>query len=175
MNLNSNNALLKTLEEPNENIYFILINSSNKILPTIKSRCLNFKINLSQKQCKDIFNKITKLDINSLINENLISHYFTTGDLLKLYFFSNKNKIDLLNTNLKTFLLNIIDQNYYKKEILNMNLIYSFIQMYYLNNTNFIESKDLYMKFLDSVENIKKYNLDMESLFIQFRHELIND
>ena len=34
LNLNSVNALLKTLEEPNENIFFILINSNKKIIPT---------------------------------------------------------------------------------------------------------------------------------------------
>ena len=30
MNLNSNNALLRTLEEPNDDIYFILISNSKK-------------------------------------------------------------------------------------------------------------------------------------------------
>ena len=50
MNLNSNNALLKTLEEPNDNIFFIIINNSSKILQTIKSRCLYFKITLSQEE-----------------------------------------------------------------------------------------------------------------------------
>ena len=45
LNLNSANALLKTLEEPNKNTFFFLIqNSSFKILDTIKSRCHEFKI-----------------------------------------------------------------------------------------------------------------------------------
>ena len=44
LNLNSINALLKVLEEPNENINFILINNNKRVLPTLKSRCLNFKI-----------------------------------------------------------------------------------------------------------------------------------
>ena len=43
LNLNSINSLLKFLEEPNENIYFILIHNNTKILPTLKSRCINFK------------------------------------------------------------------------------------------------------------------------------------
>ena len=48
LNKNSTNALLKIIEDPNENIFFILIYHSNEyILPTLKSRCLNFKINLS--------------------------------------------------------------------------------------------------------------------------------
>ena len=77
MNLNSSNALLRTLEEPNDNIYFILINNSQKILPTIKSRCLNFNIILTQKEIKDIFSKITNQNIDDFFNENIITHYFT--------------------------------------------------------------------------------------------------
>ena len=35
LNLNSINSLLKFLEEPNDNIYFILIHNNTKILPTL--------------------------------------------------------------------------------------------------------------------------------------------
>ena len=44
LNLNSINALLKTIEEPSHNIYFILINNNKKIISTLLSRCINFKI-----------------------------------------------------------------------------------------------------------------------------------
>ena len=45
---NSVNALLKIIEEPNKNVFFILINNNEKfILPTLKSRCLSFKIHLT--------------------------------------------------------------------------------------------------------------------------------
>lgn len=41
MNTNATSALLKALEEPVENIYFLLTSSqSNCLLPTIRSRCL---------------------------------------------------------------------------------------------------------------------------------------
>ncbi len=175
MNLNSNTALLKTLEEPNNQIYFILINNSKKILPTIKSRCLNYNLNLTFKECLYIFKKITNLDIDNLINIELISYYFTTGDLLNLYNFSTENNIDLLNISLKGLLLKIIDDNYYKKENINKNLVYAFIQMYFLKNINIKKNYEFYSKFIESVANIKRYNLDIESLFIQFRHQLIND
>ena len=58
LNINSVNILLKILEEPNDNIYFILINNNKKILPTLKSRCLNYKIHLTSSQSFDITNKI---------------------------------------------------------------------------------------------------------------------
>ena len=60
LNLNSVNALLKVIEEPNDNINFILINSNKRVLPTLKSRCINFKISLSQNQVIEIANKIFK-------------------------------------------------------------------------------------------------------------------
>ena len=50
LNINSINALLKILEEPNENINFILISNNKKILPTLTSRCINFKLSLSYNE-----------------------------------------------------------------------------------------------------------------------------
>ena len=175
MNLNSSNALLRTLEEPNDNIYFILINNSQKILPTIKSRCLNFNIILTQKEIKDIFSKITNQNIDDFFNENIIPHYFTTGDFIKFYNFSIENDIDLSNISLKDLLLKIIDENHYKKETLDINLIYTLIQMYFLTNIKITKNYEFYTKFLHAIANIKKFNLDIESLFIQFRHQLKND
>ena len=46
LNTNSINALLKIIEEPNNDIFFILINNNKKILPTLTSRCLNFRLSL---------------------------------------------------------------------------------------------------------------------------------
>ena len=175
MNLNSNNALLKTLEEPNDNIFFIIINNSSKILQTIKSRCLYFKISLSQQETIKIFNKIIDKDINSLINNDLISHYFTPGDLLNLYNFSLEKKIDLSNLNLKEFLLKIIDNQYYKKDILSINLIFAFFQMYFIKEINSLDNYSVYTKFMNSINEINRFNLDIESLFIQLRYQIVND
>ena len=54
LNLNSINALLKILEEPTLNTHFILINNNKKLLSTIKSRCLNYKITLKNKDSVNI-------------------------------------------------------------------------------------------------------------------------
>ncbi len=175
MNINSNNALLKTLEEPNDNIFFIIINNSSKILQTIKSRCLYFKIDLSHQESVRIFNEIIGKDINTLISNDLISHYFTPGDLLDLYNFSVEKKIDLSNINLKDFLLAIMDNDYFKNDILNTNLIFAFFQMYFVKNIDNFNNHLSYTKFVNSIYNIKKFNLDIDSLFIQLRHQIAND
>ena len=175
MNTNSNNALLKTLEEPNDNIFFIIINNTSKILETIKSRCLFFKITLSQQESVKIFNKIVDKDIKSLINDDLISHYFTPGDLLNLYKFSLEKKIDLSNMKLKEFLLEIIDNHYYKKDVLSINFIFAFFQIYFTKEINNLDNYSVYAKFVSSINDIKRFNLDIESLFIQLRHQIVND
>ncbi len=58
LNHNSINALLKVLEEPNLNIYFILINNNKKILKTLLSRCINFKISITYNQSLNIADKL---------------------------------------------------------------------------------------------------------------------
>ena len=68
LNKNSTNALLKSVEEPNEKFFFILINNSEKyILPTLKSRCLTFKINLTFDQSMHVTNQILNNNIFNCI------------------------------------------------------------------------------------------------------------
>ena len=56
LNLNSSNALLKVLEEPNDNTFFFIIhNNANTILNTIKSRCMEFKFFFNHSEKKKNF------------------------------------------------------------------------------------------------------------------------
>ena len=81
LNINSINALLKILEEPNENINFILINNNKRVLPTLKSRCLNFKAFLTKDQAISIVNQLLKNDVNTIINNNLLFIIFFMSSL----------------------------------------------------------------------------------------------
>lgn len=50
MNRNAANALLKSLEEPSPNVHFILVSDNpGKLLPTIRSRCQSFVINVPEQ------------------------------------------------------------------------------------------------------------------------------
>ena len=63
LNINSSNALLKVLEEPNNNTFFFIIhNSANRILDTIKSRCIQFKFFFTYLEKKSIL----KILLNSI-------------------------------------------------------------------------------------------------------------
>ena len=50
LNKNSINVLLKEIEEPNDNIYFLLIQNQKTLLSTLTSRFIKFNINLTNKE-----------------------------------------------------------------------------------------------------------------------------
>jgi DNA polymerase-3 subunit delta' len=176
LNLNSINALLKILEEPNENINFILINNNKRVLPTLKSRCLNFKVFLTKDQSIRIVNQLLKDDINTIINNNLFDYYATPGKLLKLIKLSEEYDLDLVNFDLNTILKTIIKDKIYKKDKSIIEIIYSFIELYFRNN---ISSKNInllksYHYFLEKINNTRTYNLDEETLFMEFEDKILN-
>ena len=179
LNTNSINALLKVLEEPNDNLIFILINNNEKyILPTLKSRCLNFKINLTHNQSIEVTNSILQTDLMSLINIELIDYYFTPGDFIKLINFANKKKINLKKVSLTEFLNVSIKDSLYKKDSYAKLLLFNFIEMFFLKELRFKNSKSnffkVYSDFIKKVDNTEKFNLDEESLFSEFRSKILN-
>jgi DNA polymerase-3 subunit delta' len=97
LNRNSNNAILKTLEEPPKNAFLLLINhNQSKVLDTIKSRCnlikfsnptfLDFK-NMLEKKIEGINEEEVK--ILAKISDHSI------GSALEMY---NYNAIDLFES-----------------------------------------------------------------------------
>ena len=176
LNLNSVNALLKVIEEPNDNINFILINSNKRVLATLKSRCINFKISLSQNQVIEIANKIIDQDIYDLINKELINYYTTPGQLLRVLKISEEFEIDIKNLSLENFLSLIIKNKLYKKDKKLIELTYSFIEIYFRNKVNIknIEILSFYTFFLKKIINTKIYNLDEESIFMEFEDRILN-
>ena len=178
LNTNSLNALLKIVEEPNENLFFILIHNNNKsIQNTLKSRCIIFKIKLSFEQSISISSKILNINIYDILNEELINYYSTPGELINLINFSNKYKIDLKKNSLKELLLIIINENYYNKDRFIKNYISNLIQYYFLKMLYSNKSKEinlLYNKFIQMYFNCNKYNLNYENLFIEFKTKVLN-
>ena len=177
LNINSINALLKILEEPNDNIYFILINNNKKVLPTLKSRCINFKISLTYDQSIDITNKILNENLNNLLNKEFITNYSTPGQLLKLINFTNINNIDSKNLKLKDLISKIILDKKYKKDSSIKDLIYSLIELYFRNNVSIKNIKliNMYNYFLKKINTTKIFNLDEETLFMEFKDKILNE
>ena len=179
LNINSANALLKVLEEPNKGVFFILIhNNSKKIKDTITSRCINFKLNLSFNEINKISSSLINSDVYSEFNEDFINNYNTPGFYLKLLDFAKTNKIDIKKVTLKEFLLFIIDNNLFKKNPYVKKNFSIFVQLYFLqlikqvNNYNYLI--DLYSKFINDFNNCDKFNLDYETLFLEFKSKVLN-
>jgi len=180
LNLNSLNALLKIVEEPNENIIFIIIfDNTKKILNTLKSRCLKFNLFLTFDQSIETVNTIIEKNVYDLISKDLINHYNTTGDFINLINFSLLSKIDLSEISLKNFLINLIDEKHYKKDVFIKNNIYKYVEFYLLNLMKFKPSRNkitsLYKNFIHKIHDLKKFNLDEESFFIEFKAKVLDE
>jgi DNA polymerase-3 subunit delta' len=176
LNVNSVNALLKILEEPSKNTHFILINNNKKILPTLFSRCINFKITLSNQEISAIVHKLLDGNLVDFINKDLISYYFSPGNIYNLSLFGKDNNYDLANINLDKFLSILIDNKHYKKDNLIRFMIFDLIELYFNKiNYNFSsEISDKYSYFLKRISDTRKFNLDDETLFLEFKENILN-
>ncbi len=173
LNINSVNALLKFLEEPTLNTYFILIHNHKEILKTLRSRCLEYKIFFPNKKILDISNQLLDGNILELINGDLINYYFTPGKIYNLFYFCKENNVDIKNIDLKNFLLLLIDKAFYKKNKIIKNQIFDFMEFFLTKNFkekyNFIA-----YDFFKKIENMKKFNLDEDTLFFDFKEKILN-
>ena len=173
LNVNSINSLLKILEEPPINTYFLLINSEKKILPTLRSRCLNFRLFLSNQKSINIMNQILNSDIHDLINIDLLNYYNTPGKIYNLINLATENNINLREVNLDKFLTLLIDESNYKKINSLKLLIYEFIEIYLIKKIN--PKNYLFVNnFFKKIKDTRKFNLDDETLFIEFKTKVLN-
>ena len=179
LNLHSSNALLKIIEEPNEKLFFILIHNSNKkIIKTIKSRCIIFKKNFTYDENLSIASDLANLNFKNFFNVSIINHYLTIGDFLYLYNFSINNKLDIKKLSLKDLLLHLINFKIYKNNPDLTNLTFKLIESYFyysfLNNKN-LDIYKLYEYFIKKIDYTNKFNLDIESLFLEFKNKVTNE
>ena len=178
LNKNSVNALLKIIEEPNENVFFILINNSEKnILPTLKSRCLTFKINLTFNNSINISNSILEKNVLEFVNYDLLSFYNSPGEIISLFNFAEEKSINLKDHTVSSFINLIIENNYYKKNRPIKDLLINLIELFFLKKYMITNTKisliNFYHKFIRKIYDTEKFNLDEESLFLEFKSKLL--
>ena len=178
LNKNSINALLKVIEEPNENVFFILINNSEKnILPTLKSRCLTFKINLTFNETLNISNSILEKNVLDFVNFDLLSYYNSPGDIISLFNFAEDKSINLKDHTISSFINLLIENNYYKKNKPVKVLLINLIELFFLKEYMITDTKtsliNFYHKFIKKINSTEKFNLDEESLFLEFKSKLL--
>ena len=176
LNVNSINALLKILEEPPPQTFFILINNDRFIMPTLKSRCINYKIFLNHDNVINITNKLLGDDVFNRINQDLLNYYSTPGKICRLITFFESNNYDLKKYNLKDFLKLIIKDSVYKKNVVVKNIVFEYVELFLRKNISNIKINpfDAYNYFVKKINDTKKFNLDEESLFMEFEYKILN-
>ena len=144
----------------------------------MKSRCLTFKIYLTFNQSIHISNQILNDDIFELINLDLISYYNSPGEIIDLINFSKDKDINLKDYTLVNFLNFLIDNAHYKKNKFVKNMLINFIELFFLKEYRLTNIKktllDFYYNFNKKIHNTERFNLDEESLFLEFKSKLLN-
>ena len=176
LNLNSANALLKALEDKSENICFIFVHDSNKqTIETVKSRCLLYNLFLSNDNSKKVVDYLLP---NFNFSSDFFNYYNTPGDIYDFYNFCNYNKIDFQNTNIENLLKIISNPTYFKNNKYIDNNISKFIEIYFYkkikSTKNTAKYFSLYRNFVNKIKLFKKYNLDLESILIEFESAMEN-
>ena len=182
LNLNSSNSLLKVLEEPSKSTFFFLIyNNSAKILNTIKSRCIEFKIHLTFDEKKIILKNILNNIENDFNLANIDNNFYfnTPGTILKFLEITQDNKFDYTNDKVSCILY-LIDIYIKNKNPQYLFFISYFVEKFY-NDLSLKNNIDINLCFtnkfnlLKQIDRFKKFNLDKQNLFISLKEKILND
>ena len=90
-----------------------------------------------------------------------------------------EKNINLLEYDLPGLLKMLIINGYYKKNLLIKNMIINFIELFFLKEYRLTNKKNslllIYHNFIEKIHYMKKFNLDEESLFLEFKSKLLNE
>ena len=177
-NTNSLNALLKIIEEPLSNNYFVLINNRTKpLIETIYSRSLEIKVLLTNEtRIKVIESLIKRNNLEVFIDFN--SSNLTPGNFLSFNKVFEENKINVDEDFLKN--LEILLNLYKKTKNINLiNVILFLTDCHFYNlqekkNDNIervIENKSF---VINNINKFIVYNLNQNSLINAINNKLSN-
>ena len=177
LNQNSANALLKTLEEPTNNNFFILINNQQAdLLKTISSRCVIYNIFLNSGETESIINFLlqnNKIENLMNFNENL-----TTGQFLRFNeIYLNLNIEE--NENISSKIDKLLTAYKRKKDKIFVNLTLFLIDQYFLQLIQTNENKldfllNLKSDLINNINDFIYYNLNINSVLTSIDGKLKN-
>jgi len=181
LNLNSTNALLKSLEEPDQNTYFFIINNNtNKLIETIRSRCVEFKIFFSPLEKAAILkNLLFQYKNDNLLNNYPINNFDTPGNYLRILNIIEDKNINTFNNKLLSIQF-FIEKFKLQKDPFILNVISRFVELFYnelISNGKKNLSYYYNNKFiiLDKINETKKFNLDKNNLFTYLLGKIENE
>ena len=175
LNNNVVNSLLKMIEEPGNNNFYILINNKrNKLIETLKSRSIETKIFLNPEQKNLILKKI--LD-NHNINDNFLlnySHLASPGMFIKYYYILNEMRTEL-DTSLYELTSKLLEK---EKQEIYVDCIKFFLEIKY-NNNNLFKKQNIIplLKLKNDIFKIlyeyKRFNLTNNSVLNIVKNSII--
>ena len=179
LNINSVNALLKVIEEPNNNTYFILINNIDRnIKDTLRSRCIEFKLSINRNTIKNIINDIYPNINYDDLSSDFVNFSNSLNFLIDFLTICINEKINFTDVSIEIFLKFILKNNLYKKKEYKNVDFKNFIEIFFLKKIRKVPNDKifrLYNYFNFKYQKFKKYNLDMESYFFEFNSKLLHE
>ena len=181
MNVESQNCLLKTLEEPPEYICFILIVSNiDMILSTIKSRCT--KINFNKLTTEELSQALqgNNIEVKNISEKMYILFNGSIGKALNILekkdiymgidnFFNmldSNNKIDFLTNGKKVF----IKDNIY--ELLEYCIVIFFYNGRKQNNQKYLNCEKIVQKTINKLKRNCNYDMSIDQMLYQIWEEV---
>ena len=182
LNSYSVNALLKIVEEPTSKTFFIFIhNSSTKLIETLKSRCIEFKIFFSNQDKLKILNNLLtyhNLKVDKKKLEEINSYYDTPGTSLNFVKLVNKGIIDLVKINLRNIIIDMMEFILKNKNVDDLNLLQNYIELFFFKKLRKSSHKNKilfnYSKVVKQLNLFRKYNIDMNNTFYEIKKNIIH-
>ena len=177
-NLSSLNGLLKIIEEPSKNNFFILINNKTKpLLETIRSRSIEIKLALSNLKRKKIIETLIA-NRNLQISLDFSASDLTPGNFLIFNDICNKNQINI-NENYNNSLEKLLSLYKKNKNINIINLILFLTENYFHSlqkkkNSNIDKIYDTKCFVIKNINQFVSYNLNQNSLINAINIKLSN-
>ena len=155
--------------------------SLKKLIETLKSRCIEFKIFFSNLEKQKILENLLtyydfKIDINLI--EKIQSFYDSPGTILNFIKLINEGVININKIDLKNIISSLMDFNLKNKNNINLNLLQNIIELFFFkelkktNNKYKISSN--YSKILKSLNFLRKYNIDMNNTFYEIKENIVH-
>ena len=181
MNVEAQNCLLKTLEEPPEYLCFILIVSNmDMILSTIKSRCT--KINFNKLTTEELIQvlKGNNIDVKNISEKMYILFNGSIGKALNilknkevymqidnfLNMLDNNNKLDFLTKGKNVF----IKENIY--ELLEYCIVIFFYYGRKENNKKYLNCEKIVQKTINNLKRNCNYDMSIDQMLYQIWEEV---
>ena len=181
LNLHSINALLKVVEEPPQDTFFIFVHDSSiKLLDTLRSRCIEFKINFTNQEKQKILGLLLDQYNLNYINEleEIASNYDTPGVVLNFIKLIKEGLINSNETKLTEVIFNLMELNLKNKNNINLKLLQNCIELFFFKKIKSTNNKNKilfnYSKIIKQLSLLKKYNIDMNNTFYEIKENIVH-